>query len=74
MKQIALYSVLVIDEFGQGFPEAWCLLSHEDFTTMTIFFNKIKMSCGTVQVKFFMSDMAPQFYNAWVGVMSARGM
>lgn len=48
----SLTTILVIDEFGQGFPSAWCLSSHEDFTTM-----------------FFMSDMAPQFYNAWVAVM-----
>ena len=65
----SLTTVLVIDEFGQGFPVAWCLSSHEDFTTMTIFFNKIKNNCGVFNSKFFMSDMAPQFYNAWVAVM-----
>ena len=43
----SLTTVLVIDEFGQGFPVAWCLSSHEDFATMTIFFNEIK-NCGIV--------------------------
>ena len=38
----SLTTVLVIDDFGQGFPVAWCLSSHEDFTTMTLFFNEIK--------------------------------
>lgn len=38
----SLTTVLVIDEFGQGFPVTWCLSSHEDFTTLTIFFRKIK--------------------------------
>lgn len=57
-------TILVIDEFGQGFPSAWCLSSHEDFTTMTIFFKEIKKTCGVVNANLFMSDKAPQFYNA----------
>ena len=65
----SLTTILVIDEFGQGLPAGWCLSSHEDFTTMTIFFKEIKKNCGLVNSKFFMSDMAPQFYNAWVAVM-----
>ena len=65
----SLSTVLVIDDFGQGFPVAWCLSSHEDFTTMTLIFNEIKKNCGIVKSEFFMSDMAPQFYNAWVAVM-----
>lgn len=65
----SLTTILVIDEFGQGFPSAWCLSSHEDFTTMTIFLKEIKKTCGVVNANLFMSDMAPQFYNAWVAVM-----
>ena len=65
----SLTTVLVIDKFGQGFPVAWCLSSQEDYTTMTIFFNEIKNNCGVVKSVFFMSNMAPQFYNAWVAVM-----
>ena len=65
----SLTTILVIDEYGQGFPAGWCLSSHEDFTTMTIFFNEIKKNAGDVHSTFFMSDMAPQFYNAWVAVM-----
>ena len=52
-----LNTVLVKDEFGQGFPAAWCLSNHEDFTTMVIFFNEIKKNCGVVHSTFFMSDM-----------------
>lgn len=36
---------------------------------MTIFFNEIRKNSGSVNSKLFMSDMAPQFYNAWVSVM-----
>jgi hypothetical protein len=62
----SLATVLVADEFGKGFPVAWCLSNHEDFTTMLIFFNEVKKNCGVQNSKLFMSDMAPQFYNAWV--------
>ena len=65
----SLTTVLVADEFGKGFPVAWCLSNHEDFTTMLIFFNEVKKNCGVQNSKFFMSDMAPQFYNAWVASM-----
>lgn len=66
----SLTTILAINEYGQGFPAAWCLSSHEDFTTMTIFPNEIKKNTGDVNATFFMSNMAPQFYNAWVAVMS----
>ena len=65
----SLSTVLVIDKFGQGFPVAWCLSSHEDFTTMTISFNQIKKNCGIVKSVFLMSDIAPQLYNASEVVM-----
>ena len=60
----SLTTLLVADEFGKGFPVAWCLSNHEDFTTMLIFFNEIRKNCGVQHSVFFMSDMAPQFYNA----------
>ena len=65
----SLTTLLVSDEFGKGFPVAWCLSNHEDFTTMLTFFNELKKNCGVLRSKFFMSDMAPQFYNAWVASM-----
>ena len=36
---------------------------------MTIFFKEIKKNCGLLKSRFFISDMAPQFFNAWVAVM-----
>ena len=64
-----LNTVLVIDDFGEGFPVAWCLSNHEDFTTMVIFFNEIKKNSGVIHSNFVMTDMAEQYFNAWVGVM-----
>lgn len=66
-----LTTIHVIDEYGEGIPVAWCLSNHEDFTAMVIFFQEIKKSCGIIESKYFMSDMANQFYNAWVAVMDS---
>lgn len=40
-----LTSVLVVDEFGEGFPAAWCITNHEDFSSLCIFYKEIK-NCG----------------------------
>jgi len=49
-------------------PVEWCLSNHEDFCSMVVFFSGIKKKCGTVKKAYFMSDMANQFYNAWVTI------
>ena len=67
-----LTTIMVIDEFGQGFPVAWCLFNHEDFTHMCIFYRYIKQNCGTLCPTWIMSDTAGQFYNAWVGIMGGK--
>lgn len=64
-----LTTLMVVDEFGSGFPVAWCLSNHEDTTFMTVFFNAIKQNSGPITAKWLMSDLANQYYNAWVGVM-----
>lgn len=67
-----LTTIHVIDEFGEGLPVAWCLSSHEDFSSMVVFFSEIKKKCGAVESAFFMSDMANQFYNTWLAVMGPK--
>ena len=67
-----LTSILVVDDFGSGYPVAWCLANHDDTTTMTVFFNEIKKKCGVITPLWLMSDVANQFFNAWVGVMENR--
>ena len=37
--------------------------------TFKLFFQAIRAKCGTIQCETFMSDIAPQFYNAWRLVM-----
>ena len=64
-----LTTFLLINEFGEEFPAAWCISNQEDFTTMCKLFSEVKKNTGTISSSWFMSDIAPQFYNAWVGVM-----
>lgn len=64
-----LVTLLVIDEFGEGFPVVWCITNHEDFTSLCIMFTQLKANCGTISASWLMSDMAQQFYNAWIAVM-----
>ena len=67
-----LTTVMVIDEHGEGLPIAWCLFNHKDFTNMCIFFDKLKQNCGALMPRWVMSDMANQFYNAWIGIMGGK--
>ena len=36
---------------------------------MVIFFNEIQKNCGVAHSTFFISDMAAQYFNEWVGLM-----
>ena len=44
-----LTTVMVTDDYGEGFPVGWCLSNHEDFTHMSIFFKMLKQNCGVLQ-------------------------
>ena len=41
-----LISVLVIDEFDEGFPVAWCLSNRQDQFLLINFFNRLKEKVG----------------------------
>ena len=64
----SLITVLVTDEFGEGYPVAWCLSNREDQFVLQQFFTVVKKRVGSIKPKFFMSDDADQFYNAWRSV------
>ncbi len=63
-----LVTLLVVDEFGEGFPIGWCLSNRTDLTVMLIFLKEIKERVGDIQTNWIMSDDADQFFSAWVGV------
>ncbi|XP_064475703.1 uncharacterized protein LOC135389598 [Ornithodoros turicata] len=64
-----LVTLLCVDEFGSGFPCAFCITSRTDYVAMKIFFGAIKERTGILHVNTFMSDDAPAFYNAWKDTM-----
>lgn len=64
-----LTTIVVIDEFGEGYPAAFCISTKIDEVHMKVFFSKIKEVMGCLTPNVFMSDDAPAFWNAWINIM-----
>ncbi|KAJ8932511.1 hypothetical protein NQ314_014603 [Rhamnusium bicolor] len=64
-----LTTVMVIDEYKQGFPVVLCFATKKDTLIYSILFEKIKLIVGRIVPNTFMSDLAETFYNAWFQVM-----
>ena len=45
---------------------AWLVSNHETTTVVIEFLHALKEQCGVVSPKFFMSDDADAFFNAWL--------
>jgi hypothetical protein len=60
---------MVLDNNRQGFPAAFLYSNRITEETFKVFFQSLKAKCGQISCNAFMSDMAPQFYNAWQFVM-----
>ena len=67
-----LITVLVVDGFGEGIPVAWAVANREDATTLVELLKSIKERTGPLQPRWFMSDDANQYFNAWKGVLGAK--
>ncbi|KAE9523139.1 hypothetical protein AGLY_016453 [Aphis glycines] len=65
-----LTTIIVNDEFGEGYPTAFCISLKINKVHMTVFFSKIKEVTGSFTPNVFMSDDAPAFWNAWIKIMS----
>ena len=66
-----LTTVLCIDEFGVGYPVAFCVSSTVDTSTMELFFRHIKSAVGEIRTKIIMTDDTNIYSNAWTNVMGA---
>lgn len=64
-----LYSLVVTDEYGNGYPVAFCFSNKSDTALFKHYFQCIKNSIGNITVAVFMSDDEPAFYNAWSEIM-----
>ena len=67
-----LFTVLVVDGFGEGIPVAWAVANREDATILVELLKSIKERTGSLQPRWFMSDDANQYFNAWKGVFGAK--
>uniref|UniRef100_A0A6P7HAU8 Uncharacterized protein LOC114346433 n=1 Tax=Diabrotica virgifera virgifera TaxID=50390 RepID=A0A6P7HAU8_DIAVI len=65
-----LTTLMVVDEFGEGVPTAFLLSNRADTNVLAYFFNSIKEQTGDIKCNVFMSDDAPEFFNAWTNIMS----
>lgn len=60
-----LITLLVLDDFQEGIPTAWALSNREDRPVLVNILNGIKQRCGSIEARWFMSDMAQQYYSSW---------
>ena len=63
-----LITVMVVNEFGEGFPVAWCISNRQDRIVMEVFFQSVKDNVGDIIPKWIMTDDAEQFFTAWIKV------
>ena len=56
---------MVVDEFGEGLPVGFMISNREDEPVLRLFFKEIKKRVDNIEPNFFMTDDAPQYFNAW---------
>ena len=61
----SLITIIVIDEFGEGYPVAWCISNRTDLSLLLHFYSAIKNKVGCINPKWLMTDDSEQFYTAW---------
>ncbi|XP_072383099.1 uncharacterized protein [Diabrotica undecimpunctata] len=66
-----LTTILVVDEWGEGFPTACLFTNRKDSEIFKFFFDKIKEKVGIISARTFMTDITNVFYNAWSASMGA---
>lgn len=64
-----LFTVLVVDDYGNGVPAAFCFSNKSDTDLYVLYFKYIKERIGVLETLVFMSDDYPAFYNAWETAM-----
>lgn len=67
-----LTTVMVIDEFGEGFPGACMITNSKDAVLFELFFSSIETSIGKLNPSWFLSDCTNVFYNAWTKLMHSH--
>jgi hypothetical protein len=57
--------LMVLDDSERGVPVAHCLTNHEDTDSIEIFLQSLQTQLQSLNSRWFLSDDAPAFYNAW---------
>ena len=64
-KKVLLITIVIVDEFGNGVPIAFCLSERENEQTITAFLQCVRRLAGQINAEFFMSDDADAYFNSW---------
>ena len=68
-----LTTLLVIDDYGEGFPVAFCISSKVDTLAIEVFLEHVRTALGVpVDAQVLMTDDAPVYVNAWRSVMGLQ--
>ena len=60
-----LVTLMVVDDFGEGIPVAWAIMTREDHHMLSFFLKALIKRTGLLQPAVFMSDDANQYWNSW---------
>ena len=55
----------MLDDFQEGIPVAWALANREDKISIVHILQALLEQSGSITARWFMSNMAQQYYNAW---------
>lgn len=71
MYDFELSTILVIDEFGEGYPAACMFTNRKDTKVFELFFEICRENVGVIKPNVFMTDITTVFYSAWEKVMGS---
>ena len=60
-----LITFMVLDDYQEGISVVWALSNREDKLVLLHILEAIREVSGSIKPSWFMSDMAPQYFNAW---------
>ena len=67
-----LTTIMIMDEFGEGFAVPWSICNKNDTKSLEKFFEAVKANVGEISPAWLMSDDAEQFYNGWTAVFQYK--
>ena len=72
MYNFLLVTVLVVDDFGEGIPVAWSIMTRENESMLTYFTKALMKRSGPLSPNVFMTDDAQQYWTSWASTYGAN--